>query len=325
MTAQLFEYQASPSELQHGMLVDLFQSLSYIYSQAGPEYEDKVTHCQLLAESPLLHKRPDIIFMRAHDLVDAFETNDNARFSRISGEIYQLSSIESSLRFSNYLEKDLGDDFTGMAEILFGNNYGPQPIIGIPEELFPSVHSNYEEALALVKEYHPIVASEIEAFWSTIYFAQSNDEPGCRGFGGVSSLLLWGSAFSNTKHYSSLMQAADFLVHEATHALLFALNRESPMVRNALEETYDSPLRSDPRPMDGIFHATLVCARVSEFYQILASRDTNLPIPRQDLEAMAILNAKRYHDGHSTIKKYGDINDLGLDLLSQADKTLAQF
>ena len=40
---------------------------------------------------------------------------------------------------------------------------------------------------------------------------------------------------------------------------------DEPLVQNAPDESYHSPLRADDRPMDGVFHATLVCARLADF------------------------------------------------------------
>jgi hypothetical protein len=35
-----------------------------------------------------------------------------------------------------------------------------------------------------------------------------------------------------------------------------------PLVENEVEELYPSPLRSDPRPIDGVVYATYVTARM---------------------------------------------------------------
>jgi hypothetical protein len=55
------------------------------------------------------------------------------------------------------------------------------------------------------------------------------------------------------------------LAHESSHNLLFGFSADESLVENSPEELFPSPLRMDPRPMDGICHATLagkVCAFV---------------------------------------------------------------
>jgi HEXXH motif-containing protein len=51
------------------------------------------------------------------------------------------------------------------------------------------------------------------------------------------------------------------IVHEAAHLLLFGLARNEPLVNDGPARCHDSPLRRDPRPMDGLFHAAFVLAR----------------------------------------------------------------
>jgi hypothetical protein len=83
--------------------------------------------------------------------------------------------------------------------------------------------------------------------------------------GGASSFALWGALAINpdTQDDDGWVHYFKTIAHEAGHNLLFALARSEPLVRNNIDDTYSSPLRSDPRPMDGIFHAGFVSARES--------------------------------------------------------------
>ncbi|MBL6431916.1 MAG: hypothetical protein HPM95_15385 [Alphaproteobacteria bacterium] len=51
-------------------------------------------------------------------------------------------------------------------------------------------------------------------------------------------------------------------MHEAAHGTLFAMSPVEFYVFNPENERYSSPLRLDPRPLDGIYHATFVLARM---------------------------------------------------------------
>lgn len=83
--------------------------------------------------------------------------------------------------------------------------------------------------------------------------------------GGVSSFALWGAFAINpeTHDEDGWVHYYKTIVHEAGHNVLFAFARDEPLVKNHPDEKYRSPLRSDPRPMDGIFHAAFVSARES--------------------------------------------------------------
>ena len=116
--------------------------------------------------------------------------------------------------------------------------------------------------------------------------------------------MAWGSVFANTKHYSNPLKAADCLVHECTHALLFALSLEEPLVKNPVDECYPSPLRRDLRPMDGIFHATMVCARLSEFYHILLNEENYKGSSEDLLMNLLKKNIASYQAGMESIDEH---------------------
>jgi HEXXH motif-containing protein len=57
-------------------------------------------------------------------------------------------------------------------------------------------------------------------------------------------------------------------------ALLFGFGMGKPLVENHEHERYTSPLRGDPRPMDGVVHATYVVARMH--YAVTRMLDSGL-------------------------------------------------
>ena len=63
---------------------------------------------------------------------------------------------------------------------------------------------------------------------------------------------------------TTVLDTAQALAHESGHNLLFGFCASESLVENADEELFASPLRADPRPMDGVFHATYVVARMHQ-------------------------------------------------------------
>ncbi len=86
---------------------------------------------------------------------------------------------------------------------------------------------------------------------------------------GASSFYLWGAAFINFIELPKRLSMVEALTHEGAHLLLFGMTLGEPMVVNGLEERYDSPLREDKRPMDGLVHAAYVLARLAFCLQTL--------------------------------------------------------
>jgi hypothetical protein len=81
-------------------------------------------------------------------------------------------------------------------------------------------------------------------------------------FNGASTFFFWGGSLINAEVRRSAVSIIDLLVHESSHLLLFGLSADGALLGNKGEERYSSPLRADPRPIDGILHACFVASRV---------------------------------------------------------------
>ena len=69
-----------------------------------------------------------------------------------------------------------------------------------------------------------------------------------------------------------LLSLLETLAHEAAHSLLFGIQISGPLVLNPDDARFASPLRVDLRPMDGVYHATFVSARMHfAMQELLAS------------------------------------------------------
>ncbi len=84
-----------------------------------------------------------------------------------------------------------------------------------------------------------------------------------RSFNGMAPYQLWRLLFLNVHNASSPLQMLETLLHETAHIYLFGHTIDAPLVLNAPEERYFSPIRGTQRPMDGIYHAMFVTARVA--------------------------------------------------------------
>jgi HEXXH motif-containing protein len=75
-----------------------------------------------------------------------------------------------------------------------------------------------------------------------------------------------------------------------------------PLVENEVEELYPSPLRSDPRPMDGVVHATYVTARM--YYAATRLLQSGLLTEEEMHEARERIerNARGYAEGVAVVE-----------------------
>ena len=110
----------------------------------------------------------------------------------------------------------------------------------------------------------------------------------------------------------------DGLTHESAHAHLFSLSFGDPFVTNPDDELHASPLRSDPRPLDGTFHATFVSARMHYAHSRVIK--SGVLSGRQQTEAKKALAASvsAFSDGLKTLNEFASPTPLGRQVMENA-------
>ncbi len=152
-------------------------------------------------------------------------------------------------------------------------------------------------ALALLDAGVPELAEELRALVHEVVVV---DKLGHWPFG-ASSFQLWGALFLKLAPEASRVELAEALAHESAHALLFGFSMGRPLVKNEPDELYPSPLRSDPRPMDGVVHATYVTARMH--YTAMRLLASGLLTEAETSEARSLIkrNERGYAEGVAVV------------------------
>lgn len=160
-------------------------------------------------------------------------------------------------------------------------------------------------------------APEAHAEWIAfrpLWLLASVTADSAHDFGGYSSNLAWGTIVMNANRQSF----ADLLIqaiHELGHQLLYALALDVPLAFNDPLANYSSPLRQDPRPMDGVLHACFVSARVAEVlaqleaatvWENIASNDQKRLIAEREAARQAIRDALPTIDRHAQLSALGE-------------------
>jgi len=153
------------------------------------------------------------------------------------------------------------------------------------------------DAVALLEAGAPELAGELRALVQEVVVV---DKPGHWPFG-ASSFQLWGALFLKLKPQATRVEISEQLAHECAHALLFGFGMGQPLVENEVEELYPSPLRSDPRPMDGVVHATYVIARM--YYAATSLLQSGLLTEEETYDARERIarNARGYVEGVAVV------------------------
>ncbi|HWM21698.1 MAG TPA: HEXXH motif-containing putative peptide modification protein [Ilumatobacteraceae bacterium] len=171
------------------------------------------------------------------------------------------------------------------------------------------------------RRFEPVLSdgfAELRATVSEVIVAVG--EPGSPyQFGGASSYMLWGALLLNAQRMEDERAVTISLMHEAAHTLLFGQTIDEPLVLNGDDEFYDSPLRSDPRPMDGIFHATFVSARMHQALAMMLQSDALSDDEREPTVSDQQLSERAFLDGLEVVREHGRLTPTGREVMAAAE------
>ena len=182
-------------------------------------------------------------------------------------------------------------------------------------EQFTICSQEIDEAFALMQRADPIFYDEVRQLLRVIVLGAPESANLDHVFNGASTFFLWGATLLNADLRRTTVSLIDLLVHESSHVLLFGIAADRTLMHNSGEERYSSPLRADPRPIDGIFHACFVATRV----HLALSRLLESGVLTAEQAEQALL--RRDHNGNAArvslgvLDKHARLTELGEDVL----------
>lgn len=129
-----------------------------------------------------------------------------------------------------------------------------------PEQV-QDFRSQFARACDLLGKAMPELLEEMRAIISEVILV-AGPKNATKRFDGGSCYSLWGAVFLNAARCATRVELVEALAHESGHSVLFGLSTDEATVSNPDDDRFPSPLRADGRPMDGVFHATYVSARM---------------------------------------------------------------
>ena len=175
-----------------------------------------------------------------------------------------------------------------------------------------------EATLALIDSANPELGGEIRALVREIVLAVGSSGPGVLHFDGAASFMLWGAVYLNAASHETTVEMVQALAHECAHSLLFGLSTDGPLVQNDEGERFASPLRTDPRPIDGILHATFVTARMHQAVARLLGAEALAGSDRAEAERALATNAELFARGLATLDQHARLTPIGAAALAGA-------
>ena len=200
----------------------------------------------------------------------------------------------------------------------------PFRIVSPPDDTAAKGLGDFRQAYERLKLAVPDLGGEFDALVREVVLVAGAPELGY-DFAGGSCYMLWGALFINAQYHDNDIAMMEAIAHESGHSLLFGFTIDEPLVLNDERELFVSPLRDDPRPMDGIYHATFVSARMHWAMSRLLDSGS-LSVRESELAAIyRTAESRAFWNGHQTVSAAARMSATGQALMQSATAYMAAF
>lgn len=305
--------------LDSGMRARLSDSLEYLFGQVGSDLDvDRDEAARCIADIRDRAQAPHR-FGAYYDLVFAIEGNDLDEARRLANEIFSTSPSPATTRIATIEDRPAPEAERYRRLLISDPGMAGEPDAALAAEC----NVRMTEAFALLDAGYPEMADEIRGLLREIVVAAGPEDPKALTFDGASSYMMWGAILLNARGQKTVLDTAQALAHESGHNLLFGFCASGPLVDNPDDELFSSPLRKDARPMDGVFHATYVVARMHQTLTRLVEagvlNDEQMEAARKDLA----LHRRNFEAGDHVVREGARLTEVGAMAIEAARAHMA--
>jgi hypothetical protein len=299
------------------MYGELASSLRHIADAVGTQINFNKRKLGLLCDRLDDGIAPDpIAFSKYYLLVNALMTDDLRRATTLLDEITKISGMPE--RSVVALGQDLDEDHSALyASMIEEDEPARLDVVPPSPAAISAFQPVFAEATELIEAATPAMADEIEGLARQIILVGQGSGRESM-FDGGSHFQIWNALFLNIDRPRSRIAMAEVIVHECAHSLLFGFCIDETLTSNRDDNLYSSPLREDLRPVDGIYHAAFVSARM---YWLMAQlMESSLLNEKEMAEAARSLERDRrnFEEGYSVVAEHGLLTKTGKGLMAGA-------
>jgi HEXXH motif-containing protein len=264
----------------------------------------------------------------------AFAVQGMMREAAVAGDVPRIAQIHTS--YQAVLQH--GDPLQACRIVAFGPpdlnraemqvlQHGFRDDIGLTADLVApngrdtlAANAEIRAVLAALAVHLPEWSQELRALLRTIILATTQTTS--QSFAGASAFDVWGAILINPAYRRDRMHLALTLVHESAHLKLFYAYLDDDVVSNPAEELFSSPLRRQPRPMNGLFHAAFVLARMALFIGDIVRAGVIEPLfgqgTKPELQAQLTQTIASFDSAHTIVAQHARLTPRGQDILAEA-------
>jgi len=329
VASQAYDFEPSAGRarfLDQRMRSELAASLRYLADKLEPHIPiDRLLFSSFL-ERLKAHSVSPLAFALYADVVFAIDNEDLPEANRLWNLLISQPASEAGLTI-----RELGDRTKDENSDRYIRYIDTDPEMSL--EFFPpskessqSSRNKIRDALAFLEATDPALSAEIKELIREIMLCSGGAADSAKSmFDGASSFMLWGAILINADRPGDQLSMVQMLAHESAHNLLFGLCPDEPLLNNDRTERYASPLRTDLRPLEGIYHATFVTARMHRAIKRLADSGILSPNQKTTAEKDVEHNEKSFAQGMATLDKHADLTEAGRAIIEGARAYMNPF
>lgn len=293
------------------MHVGLADSLRQICAASdGKVAFDRTAIDRLIGEIELGRRMSPSAFAIYYELVPALMEGrlENAR--ELFAELARQRPIDRSFRIMALGEPEMAEKEARYLRFMNGDLAFRYVFLPPTTEDLAAFKRQFASVLELLEQAAPELLAELRTLISELVLVVGPKDAEVH-FDGGSSYQLWGALFLNAVRHKTRIDVIDSLAHESAHSRLFGLCTEEAPVRNDDDELHPSPLRREKRPMDGVYHATFVSARMHWAMArliesgLLTEEEQRLAVQARDADR------RNFENGYNTVAAHGQLTRTG--------------
>ncbi len=300
-------------ERAHALLAD---SLEHIQVQAGQALGVAGALTPLITRIRSGERFGPVCFGLYYQLALAVMDDQLGTARSVAARLVHLPSADASLQLVAL--DALADEDARLYQTLMDTD--PQASFAMqppPSHTVRAFTERYQRAFGMMQATMPALAHEISGLIREICLV-TGDPQAHYQFDGGSSYMLWGGLFLNIASHETDIQLIEVLAHESAHSLLFGHSLDEALVLNEDTELFASPLRVDPRPMDGIYHATFVSARMHWAMSRLLASASLSATERDHAEQARRADTENFEAGYEVVARHGILTATGQAVMDAA-------
>lgn len=302
---------------------DLAASLRHVVDACGDQLPfDRPAVLRLVDALETGRRCSPETFASYYELVGALLDEDRDGAIRIFSELAAQRAIDDARRIAPLQPAEQCARSARYRRMMVEGNAAGVGMLAPDAQTSATFAARFERGMALMRAAAPELAGEIDAIVHEVVPIAS--DPACRHqMDGGSHFQLWGALFLNASFHPTDVAMMEVIAHESAHSLLFGMCRDEMLVENDDEELYPSPLRTDLRPMDGIYHATFVSARMHWAMARLLESGAAGDEYSAEIRAAQDADRRNFEAGDSVIRAHGRLTRLGAELIDGARRYMA--